>query len=358
MTYAVIMAGGIGTRFWPASRQAHPKQFLNVFGEATLIQNTVARLQGIIPPERCLIVTHERYIDKTRAQLPAVPPENILGEPISRNTAPCIAYAAAVLAQRDPEATMVVLPADHVITDVARFHTVLKTAIATAQQPGAIVTIGVTPTHPATGYGYIQFEGQVDPASRTPKAFSVRAFAEKPDERTAERFVDSGDFLWNSGMFIWRVDSISDQLRQHLPTTFDAFLPVTEAAGTPKEADAVLNAFKASPKISIDYGVMEKAEDVYVVPGSFGWNDVGDWRAVYNLQAKDDYRNAADGKVILHNAEKCYVQAKDRLIVLVGMRNTIVVETDDAVLVCKKSHTQEVKHVVEYLHEHNMTDYV
>ncbi|GIV62087.1 MAG: mannose-1-phosphate guanylyltransferase [Rhodothermaceae bacterium] len=358
-TYAVIMAGGIGSRFWPKSRLDHPKQFLNVFGDATLIQNTVARLQGLIPPERCFVVTHERYVAQTREQLPAVPPENILAEPMSRNTAPCIAYAAVRLRALDPEATMVVLPADHVITNVQQFHRVLRTAIETAQEPGALVTIGITPTYPATGYGYIQFDGNPDTLSdETPRALRVRTFAEKPDLETAERFLDSGDFLWNSGMFIWRADSILEQMACHLPDAYQAFLPVAEVAGTDREPDAVTEAFQKSPRISIDYGVMERADKVYVVPGSFGWSDVGDWRAVYDLSEKDQHGNALQGNVIVHDASRCLVQSDDRLVVLIGTHDMVVVDTEDAVLVCHRDSAQQVKNVVDYLYAHQLTKYV
>jgi len=359
-TYAVIMAGGIGTRFWPESRQAHPKQFLNVFGDATLIQNTVARLQGLVPPERCLVVTHERYVEKTKKQLPALPAENILAEPISRNTAPCIAYAAMKLQARDPDATMVVLPADHVIEDVARFHEVLEAAIAKAQAPGALVTIGINPTHPATGYGYLQFDG---PGAATapdavPQAYPVRTFAEKPDLATAERFLDSGDFLWNSGMFIWRADTILDQMETHLPAAYEAFAPVREVVDSDAESSVLTEAFQNSPRISIDYGVMEQADEVYVVPGSFGWSDVGDWRAVYDLSEKDEHGNAIQGNVLMHDASRCLVHGDDRLVVLVGVHDMVVVDTDDAVLVCNRESAQQVKNVVEYLHAHQFADYV
>lgn len=356
MTYAIIMAGGVGSRFWPASRQAMPKQFLEVFGNATLIQNTVARLQGLIPPERCFIVTHERYVEQTRQQLPGIPAKNILAEPISRNTAPCIAYAAVTLLAQDPDATMVVLPADHVIRDVRAFHSVLQAAIDQAQTPNALVTIGITPEYPATGYGYVQFDGQVDPSAETPQAYPVLTFAEKPDLATAERFLDSGDFLWNSGMFIWRADSIWGQMQQHLPKAHDAFTPLLTAPISGR--DGVLEAFQNSPKISIDYGIMERSSSVYVVPGSFGWSDVGDWRAVYDLGAKDDLGNALDGHVITHGASRCYVKTQDRLVVLVGMHDTVVVDTDDAILVCHKDQTQGVKHVVEYLKVNELDRYV
>ncbi|MEM1126090.1 MAG: mannose-1-phosphate guanylyltransferase [Bacteroidota bacterium] len=358
MTYAVIMAGGIGSRFWPASRKGFPKQFLQVFGEATLIQNTVARLQGLIPPERCLIVTHERYIELTRQQLPAVPPENILAEPISRNTAPCIAFAAMRLMQEDPDATMVVLPADHVISNVRAFHKVLGAAIQQAQTPGTLVTIGINPTHPATGYGYIQFEGTIVPGAE-PQAFPVRTFAEKPGLETAERFVDSGDFLWNSGMFIWRVDTILGQIQEHLPEAYTAFQPLADALGTEHEAEAVLHAFQQSPKISIDYGVMEQATSVYVVPGSFGWNDVGDWKAVYDLSEKDEHGNALRGLAVVHDASRSLVHAQpDRLVALIGVHDLVVVDTGDAVLICNRENAQQVKNVVNHLHATNSDTFI
>jgi mannose-1-phosphate guanylyltransferase len=351
------MAGGIGSRFWPKSRQYRPKQFLNVFGEATLIQNTVARLQGLIPPERCLVVTHERYVQQTCDQLPAVPTENILAEPISRNTAPCIAYAAVHLLAKDPDATMVVLPADHLIQNVRQFHRVLEVAIQKAQQPGALVTIGIAPTHPETGYGYIQFDGTIN-MKEEPRPYAVRTFAEKPDLATAESFLDSGDFLWNSGMFIWRADTIMAQFKEHLPEAYEAFLPCLEKVGTPREREAVATAFQKSPKISIDYGVMEHAGSVFVVPGSFGWNDVGDWRAVYTLSEKDAHGNAIHGNAIVHDASGCLIQGNSRLVVLVGIDGAVVVDTEDAVLVCRIDSAQQVKNVVDYLHVHQLEQYV
>ncbi len=362
MIHAVIMAGGIGSRFWPRSRQAHPKQFLNVFGDHTLIQNTVARLQGIVPPEQCYVVTHERYVDDTRNQLPVIPKENILAEPIARNTAPCIEYAAVKLASKDPEATMIVLPADHVIKNVRRFHEVLQAAIRKASEPGTLVTIGINPTHPETGYGYIQFEGgeasSDDDGTDAPRAYRVKTFAEKPDIATAERFVDSGDFLWNSGMFVWRADTILDQIETHVPQAHEAFRSVRELVDTREERAAVEEAYAKSPHISIDYGVMERAERVYVVPGSFGWSDVGDWRAVYELAEKDEHGNALHGNVIVHDSSRCLVQANSRLVVLVGIHDAVVVDTKDAVLLCNRESAQQVKNVVDYLHAHRLEEFV
>ncbi len=358
MIYAVIMAGGIGSRFWPRSRQAHPKQFLNVFGEQTLIQNTVARLQGVVEPNRCFVVTHERYVEETSDQLPAIPRENILAEPVSRNTAPCIEYAAVKIAAIDPTATMIILPADHVITNVRRFHDVLRTAVEKAQAPGTLVTIGINPTHPETAYGYVQFEPQNEDGPHEPKVYPVRTFAEKPDIATAERFLDSGDFLWNSGMFVWRADTILREIESRLPQAHEAFLPVREVVNTVDEPAAVEEAYSKSPHISIDYGVMERAENVFVVPGSFGWSDVGDWRTVYDLSNKDEHGNALQGNVIVHDSSRCLVHADSRLVVLVGIHDAVVVDTKDAVLICNRESAQRVKNVVDYLHAHRLEDYV
>lgn len=358
MIHAVIMAGGIGSRFWPQSRQRRPKQFLEVVGNGTLIQNTVARLQGIVPPENCYVVTHDRYIEQTRDQLPVLPEENILAEPISRNTAPCITYATIKLLSKDPDATVIVLPADHVITNVRQFHRVLKVAIDAAQKPGSLVTIGIYPTRPETGFGYVQAANLGEASPEQPHAYPVKTFAEKPDLATAERFLDSGDFLWNSGMFIWRAESIIKEIRRHLPEAYDAFSPLWQTVGTENERETVERAFQNSPRISIDYGVMERAEKVYVVPGSFGWSDVGDWRAVYDLGEKNELGNTVRGNAILHNASRCLVQAGERLIVLVGINDAVVVDSEDAVLVCNRDSAQQVKNVVEHLHAWNLEKYI
>lgn len=357
MTYAVIMAGGIGSRFWPLSRKDSPKQFLQVFQENTLIQNTVARLQGIIPPERCFIVTNERYVQQTHEQLPAIPLENILAEPIARNTAPCITYAAHRLQALDSTATMIVLPADHVIQNVKKFQEVLQRGIIAAERERALVTIGIEPTYPATGYGYVQFEGAVDNETDDVQVYPVKTFAEKPDLPTAERFLDSGDFLWNSGMFIWRVDSILSAVRKHLPEVADAFDSVRDQIGTGEESEAVKEAYSACPNISIDYGVMERSRNMFVVPADFDWNDVGDWGAVYDLYEKNANGNVILGNAIAQDARNCMIYAKNRLIVLVGMEQTIVVDTPDATLICHRDHTQQVKTVVDFINSERLENF-
>ena len=358
--HAVIMAGGVGSRFWPRSRRAQPKQFLDVFGDASLIQNTFARLQPLVQPEHVWVVTHADYAEQTRQHLPAVPAENILAEPRARNTAPCIAFAAHAVARRDPDATMLVLPADHLIADVGRFHRVLQTAVEAAQAPRALVTIGIRPTHPETGYGYIQYDASDDDdghpdglAGEAPRAYPVLTFAEKPDIQTAERFLDAGDFLWNSGMFVWRCSAILEALAAHEPNVAAAFAPLADGL-TPDAVDA---AYERTPKISIDYGVMERAAGVQVVPGSFGWNDVGDWRAVHEISDKDDAGNRGDGTVIFQDTARSYARSDGRLVVLVGMQDTVVVDTGDAVLVCHREQAQQVKTVVDYLGLHGLDAY-
>ena len=368
--YAVIMAGGVGSRFWPRSRRSHPKQFLDVFGDASLIQNTFARLQPLVEPENVLVVTNADYVGKTQAHLPAVPESNHLGEPVARNTAPCTALAAAKLIAEDPEATMIVLPADHLIGDVSRFQEVLQAAVDAAQTETAsgghpLVTIGIRPTHPETGYGYIQFDadgdtdGIADDLGMTPTAHRVLTFAEKPDRATAERFLDAGDFLWNSGMFIWRADAVLAAFERYLPKVHRLFSPLAEAFGTEREEAAIADAYERSPKISIDYGILEQADDVLVVPGAFGWSDVGDWRAVHELAAKDAAGNRAEGNVILQDTARSFARSADgRLLVLVGVTDASVVDTGDAVLVCDREQAQKVKDVVDFLSVHGMDEYV
>lgn len=356
MLYAVIMAGGVGSRFWPYSRQAKPKQFLSVLSEESLIQATLGRLSGLISPENAYVVTHERYVQQTADQLPAIPANQILAEPLSKNTAPCIAYAAVELLKKDPDATMVVLPADHLIANVRQFHEVLRVATEAAQAPETLVTIGIQPTHPETGYGYIQFDTGTAYTGEM-KAYSVKNFAEKPDIETAKSFLASGDFLWNSGMFIWRADTILAEMRKYMPELVQAFAEIAQAQTVTPEM--TYDAFNHSPKESIDYGIMEKAQTVKVVPGNFGWNDVGDWRAVQELSAeKDADGNAVRGNVIVEDSQNSLVFTDEKLVALVGLEDVMVVNTPDAILVCHKDKAQKVKNVVDYFNLNNLNEYL
>jgi len=355
MIYGVIMAGGIGSRFWPQSREAHPKQFIRVFGQRTLLQQTLSRVNPLVPAEQTLVVTHKRYLPLTRQQLPEIIEKNILGEPISRNTAPCIAYAAFKLREIDPEAIMIVLPSDHLVKDEARFIKTLEQAINVAQTPGVLVTIGIQPSYPATGYGYIQYD-HTDINSTG--VYPVRTFAEKPNEATAERFLDSGDFLWNSGIFVWRADSILSKLKIHLKSTWNAFEDASKHLGTQRESSAILEAYHKSARISIDVGVMERAGNVHVIPGDFGWSDIGDWRAVYDLSEKNQHGNVLRGNAIVHDTSRCLIDAGKRLIAVVGIHDAVIVDTDDALLICHRNSTQQVKNIVDYLRAHQHKDFV
>lgn len=345
------MAGGVGTRLWPRSREASPKQLLHIMGEGTMIQNTVARLQPLIPPEQMMIVTNASQIDGFREQIPAIPEENLIAEPFGRNTAPCIGLAATTLLQRDPNAVMVVLPADHWIENVREFQNRIRLACEIAEEKRGLVTLGITPTRPETGYGYIQWserktgvEEYFDKSVRV-----VRTFAEKPDLPTAHRFLQSGDFLWNSGMFIWRADVILENFQQHLPDLHEQICTISDAQGQTNYSAVLEKTYKQMTPISIDYGVMEKAKNVYVLECEFGWSDVGSWDETFRLSRKDSEGNALMGDVVTINTNDCFIRSDGRMIAAIGMENVIIIDTPDALLVCKGGESQQVQKVVDYL---------
>lgn len=352
-TYAVIMAGGVGSRFWPMSRKKFPKQFLKLFGERSMIQQTVDRIRPVVPDERVLIITNEAYIPIIQEQLPDIPRENIFGEPIAKNTAPCVGLAAKIIEDRDPGSVMFVLPSDHLIADEEEYQNVMMSAAKAADSNQSLVTIGITPSHPETGYGYIQFDESSSSEFEEHRAHSVKQFTEKPDKDTAESFLKSGDYLWNSGMFIWRTDVIIDQMNKHLPAVSNHFDVIDESAA--KTADnryqQLYTFYDRCESISVDYGVMERADQVDVVPGDFGWNDVGSWLAVYELNDKDEYGNVTNAEYTsLIETKNSYVKTSgDKLIALVGLEDVAVIETEDAILVCNLNETQDVKQVVNSL---------
>jgi len=284
------MAGGAGTRFWPNSRLEKPKQFLNLLGERSMIQNTIDRILPLIPIDRILVITNEHYVDLVQNQFPNLPAQNIIGEPVAKNTAPCVAAAASILIERDPDATMIVLPADHYITRPKRFIEILETALEKAENGKNLVTIGITPHRPETGYGYIQLDESRFDDSLKDKVYLVKTFAEKPDLRTAVSFMESGDFLWNSGMFIWTASTILEQLRIHQPTMHHE-TEIFRSNLNKNFKAALKNFYELVTSISIDYGIMEKADAVHVIPGEFGWSDVGSWLAVYEHGNKDENGN-------------------------------------------------------------------
>lgn len=357
MLHAVIMAGGSGTRFWPRSTQEHPKQFLNLFGDRTMLQATADRIEKLIPSERIWVITNDRYVELVQDQLPDVPAQNIVGEAVARNTAPCVALAAALIREQDPEGTMVVLPADHLIEQPETFLSILKTAETKAKAGNNLLTIGIQPDRPETGYGYIEFEKDSSKNLAGREVKKVAQFREKPNLETARAFIDSGNFLWNSGMFVWSVSTILQEFSRHLPEVKRQVDKLSPSIGTDSQKEAIDAFYHGCPSISIDYGIMEPSEDVFVVPGSFGWNDVGSWKALYDLRSKDEKGNVIQtDTATLTDSDNNLIQSDSgKMIALVGVDNLAVVETEDAILICNLDKAQGVKQIVNHLKEKEET---
>ncbi len=358
--YAVIMAGGGGTRLWPLSRHDRPKQLLTLWGEETLFQNTVNRLSGLFPPERILVVTVAEQARLMQSQVPFLPSENYLIEPAPRGTAAVVGLAALVLEQRDPQACMAVLPADHFIRNRDLFHYLLHTAFEVAEQD-YLVTLGIAPTHPSTAYGYIQQGQRLDGYFKYP-VYQVRRFKEKPDEKLAQEFLRSGDHFWNSGMFVWRAEAILAEIRRQLPA-LSTVLQEIESAWNTSQGEAVMHArWHDLPTQTIDYGVMEHAERVAVVPASgLGWNDIGSWDTLFDVLVRDASGNVFTVEQYLaletHNT-LVYGQDRGRLVVTIGIDDTIIVDAGDVLLVCKADQAQKVRAVVEHLRAQQQERYL
>ncbi len=349
-TWCVIMAGGVGSRFWPMSRSAYPKQFLDFLGLGrTLIQQTYDRFLPICPKENILVVTNAQYAVIVKEQLPDLQPWQILEEPQRRNTAPCVAYANHVISKRDPDAAIIVAASDHLVTKEREFQEVIRLSLLQAHHHECIVTLGIEPSRPDTGYGYIQYATGNDAAD--PAVKSVASFREKPDHATAVKFMESGDFLWNSGLFIATAQSLHHAFAQHLPEMEKRFAAGKDAYGTSAEKAFVATTYAECESISMDYGVMEKAIDVYVVPGDFGWSDLGTWGSLYTHLPKDANGNASIGEdVKLYDCSGNVVHSHDgRLLVLQGLEDCIVVSTKDSLLVCRKQDEQKIKQFVNDL---------
>ena len=356
-TTAVIMAGGRGERFWPKSRNDFPKQFLSLTSDGkTMIQKTVQRILPLVSYDDIFIVTNQKYVGLVKEQLPQIPDENILAEPMAKNTAPCIGLACAVIRKKYQDAMMLVLPSDHLIRYEPMYIDTLKQAISVAEQDNTLVTIGITPTYAETGYGYINFSR--DTQENRMCVYKVNRFVEKPDIDTAKKYLASGDYLWNSGMFVWNVSSIMNDFARFLPETYEGLERIEESVGQDNFEQVLRTEFEKFKSESIDFGIMEKSDSIYVVSGSFGWDDVGSWLALERINTTNEYGSYVKGDVITINTKRSIVSGGKRLIAMVGVEDMIVVDTDDTILICAKDSAQDIKKVIENLKICNRTELI
>ncbi len=339
------MAGGVGSRFWPISKTSYPKQFLDILNTGkTLIQSTYDRYSSFIPEENIFVVTSAEYVSIVREQLPQLPEENIVAEPERKNTAACVAYISFKLKKMNPNANMIVAPSDHLIGDLDLFRDTCQKALDYTSENYAFVTLGIKPTHPNTGYGYIQF----DTHQKSNSAFKVNRFTEKPDLNTAKEFLAEGNYLWNSGIFIWKAEDIVDAFWEHFQFMYDLFHEAIADLNTQKEADSIREIYEKCPSTSIDYAIMEKANNVYLIPSSFTWNDLGTWNSAWDNFSKDEEMNASNSNsTILVDSKGCLVHSNEqKLMVIGGLEDLIIVNTPDALLICKKENEQQIKEYV------------
>ena len=346
--HLVIMAGGIGSRVWPMSTADCPKQFIDVLGcGRTLIQLTMDRFAEVCPPENVWIVTSARYVDLVHEQLPEVPANHILQEPCRRNTAPCIAYAAWRIKAQDAQANIVVTPADHIVMNVSEFRRVITSALNFTAENDSIVTLGMKPTRPETGYGYIQADLSVASA-RNREVYRVDAFHEKPEQAQAEKYINRKNFFWNSGIFLFRVSTIVNALRIYAPEISQIFEPLMSVYGTEKEQEVVNSEFPKCPSISIDYAVMEKAEEIFVFPASFGWSDLGTWGSLHEQSQRDGNENVCIGpRIELHDTHNCTIHTmQEKRVIIQGLDGYIVAEKDNTLLICRREEEQRIRQFV------------
>lgn len=346
--YAIIMAGGMGTRFWPYSRVNLPKQFLDILGiDKTLLQLTYERFLKHFDSDNIYIVTNQSYLDLVRTQIPQIPEHCLLGEPSMKNTAACIGYATSRIQKSNTHAICVVAPSDHLIMDETRFMAQIQDAIHYAQKHNSLVTLGIKPSRPDTGYGYIQFNPD---QHQDHKIFKVKTFTEKPSLEIARTFVESGEFLWNAGIFIWSVSAIKEAFKQYMPEHYALFKEASKSYFTPEEQSVIQGIYEQCRSVSIDYGVMEKAANVFVIPSDFGWSDLGTWTSLYENSEKDEQANVVKGKnILVYDSRDCMINSntgKQKLLVVKGVKNLIIVDTPDVTLICDKNMEQEVKQIV------------
>ena len=346
--FAVIMAGGSGTRFWPRSRENRPKQLLNITGSAEggLLKKTIELIKPIIPVSRIKIVTILSQADAVRRTVPQISGESIIREPLGKNTAPAIGISTLFIERDDPDAIMVVLPSDHCIEDKKKFHQRIMAGAYQASQGDFLVTIGIPPRGPETGYGYIEADALIDENNMI---YAVKSFHEKPDINTARRFINQGNFFWNSGIFIARASTMLREIAEYLPHNYRWLMKIRSSLGKDEESGVIREAYKEMEAISIDYGVIEKSKNVLMVAGDFGWNDVGSWPSAAQYWPMDSDNNAFIGELINLDSSQCIVYSPKKLVALVGVEDLIIVEEDDALLVCKRGRSQDVRRLVEIL---------
>lgn len=365
--YAVIMAGGVGTRFWPKGTTKVPKQFLKIASEnESLIQQAYKRLEGLFYDSKIFVVTNLIYKNEVKKQLPKIPDENIICEPMGRNTAPCIGLSCLFINQFEPKANVLVVAADHLIDDVNEFHRIIKSGLKFTNDNGGIVTLGIHPTFPETGYGYIQYDAdkvtevelETKGESSFEKIYKVKTFAEKPNLEVAKAFLESGDFLWNSGMFIFRTDTMMEEIKNYMPALNESLERLSKnlfATDFPKLLEVEYSKLKS---ISIDYGVMEKSKNVYIIRSHFGWNDVGAWDEVYNIKEKDSDGNVKQGRTVTINTKNCLIINDQKITATIGVSDLLIIDTDNGLLICKRGEAQNVKEVVDYLRRKGLDQYL
>ncbi len=354
-TFVIIMAGGAGTRFWPYSRYANPKQFLDVLGTGrSLLQMTYDRFTRLVPETNIYIVSNDRYENLIKDQFPDMAEEQILLEPDRRNTAPCVAYASYKISQRHPDAQLVVTPADHAITKEDMFLDVIEKGLKATENEDRLICIGIKPTRPETGYGYIQYRQESNGEVK-----KVKTFTEKPQLELAKTFLESGDFVWNAGIFIWNITSITKAFEKYLPEIAETFKTISSAFYSPDEMKRIEWAYARTKPISIDYGIMEKADNVYVIPGEFGWSDLGSWASLHEIHDKDENQNVIDGNALVYDSRNCILQTpKDKLVVIHGLDGFLVADCEDVLLICKKDDEKRIRSIVNDVKNHKGEQYI
>ena len=357
MEAIVIIAGGRGERFWPKSRAGKPKQFTDLTGKGSMLFLTYQRVAKMVDPERIFVVTGQEYREITRQNLPDLPEQNIIVEPEGRNTAPCIGLTAVILEHRFPGATMVVVPADHLIKEDDLFVNTLKRAVELAGKTGGLVTLGIRPTRPETGYGYLR-TGEEVPLGQGETAYKVSSFVEKPDVQKAERFLSEGGYLWNAGIFIWQVPVILGAFKTHLPDIYEGLLKIGSSLGTPEYTQVLTGVYPSLQKISVDFGIMEKVDQVYTVPGEFSWDDVGSWRALERVFGTDTNGNVLLGNILALDSTNCIIETCGRMVAAIGLEDLVVVETEDITFICPKDKTDRVRELLASLSSQNMEKYL